>query len=279
MTLHEEVAELEHVAYALLLENLLLTLFHAPLVTLGLVEIDHLLHGARAVVAYGRKEEVHGVDAVVVHRVPWRDLRGPALLRGEDFPLRLLDALREGLVVRLDLGVVSVDGGVLLGAALVGGLRDDLVEDRADDGGDGKVDDVPHGHLKLHAARREEWNGERVGDRLQRGARDERERDEEARDCVEHGVALRLLLRLGSELRGELVDAVLEVDHAVHQLVRSCDAWQQVGCLLVHSSNLSSHIRPCPAATRRILDAHAPNFNYIGIKQPIEAIIDKKNRS
>ena len=103
--------------------------------TLGLVEIDHLLHGARAVVAYGRKEEVHGVDAVVVHRVPRRDFRSPALLHGEDFLLRLLDTLRERLVVGLHLRVALVDGGVLALSPLVSGLGNDPVQNRADDGG------------------------------------------------------------------------------------------------------------------------------------------------
>ena len=57
---------------------------------------------------HGGKEEVHGVDVVVVHRVPRRDFRSPALLHGEDFLLRLLDTLRERLVVGLHLRVALV---------------------------------------------------------------------------------------------------------------------------------------------------------------------------
>lgn len=79
-------------------------------------------------------------------------------------------------------------------------------------------------HLKLHAACREERDGYRVRDGLERRAGDERERDEEARHGVEHGVTLGLLLRLGSELRAQLVDAVLQPHHAVHQIVRRGDS-------------------------------------------------------
>ncbi len=224
LSLHEQVAQLQHVSDALLVENLLLALLHAALMPFGLVEVDHLLHRAGSVVAHGGEEEVHGVDAVVVHRVPRRDLRRPALLHGDYLLTRLLDALGERLIAGLHLRVGLVDGGVLSGAPLVGGLGNDPVQNRADDGGQHEIDDVPNHHLKLHAAHREERNGYRVRDCLQRGARDERERDEEARYGVEHGMPLGLLLRLGSELRAQLVDAVLQPHHAMHQIVRCGDS-------------------------------------------------------
>ena len=223
LSLHHKVADLEHVADALLVEHLLLPSLHAALVHLGLVEIDHLLNGGRAVVAHSGKEEIHRRDVVVVHGVPRRDLRRPSLLHGENLLLGLLDALRQGLVVRLDLGVALVDGGVTLGAVLVCCLGDDLVQNRADDGGNDEVHDVPNHHLKLHASCREERDGDGVRDGFERRARDERECDEEAQNRVQQGVPLGLLLLLRRELRGQLVDAVLQPYHTVHQVVGGRD--------------------------------------------------------
>ena len=42
-------------------------------------------------------------------------------------------------------------------------------------------------------------------------------------DCVEDGVPFSLLFRLGGKLSGELVDALLKTDHAVHQVMSDCD--------------------------------------------------------
>jgi len=72
--------------------------------------------------------------------------------------------------------------------------------------------------------------GKRHGDREcehpQWRARDKRERDKEAPDCVEDGVPFSLLFRLGGKLSGELVDALLKGNHPMHQIVRRGNAWQ-----------------------------------------------------
>ena len=223
LPLHHEVADLEHVADALLVEHLLLPSLHATLVHFGLVEVDHLLNGGRAVVAHGGKEEIHRRDVVIVHGIPRRDLRRPPLLHSENLPFGLLNALRQSLVVRLDLGVALVDGGVTLGAVLVRRLGNDLVQNRSYNGGDYEVHDIPNHHLKLHATRREERDGDRVRDDFEWRARDERECDKETQNCVQQGVPLGPLLFLRRELRGQLVDAVLQPYHTVHQVVGGRD--------------------------------------------------------
>ena len=126
----------------------------------------------------------------------------PSAAAREDFLLGLLDALRQGLVVRLNLRIALVDGGVSLGAALVRRLGDDLVQNRTDDGGDDEVHDVPNHHLKLHPSCHEERDGDGVRDGFERRARDESERDKEAQNRVQQRVPLRLLLPLRRELRG-----------------------------------------------------------------------------
>lgn len=199
-------------------------------------------------VAHGGEEEVDGCGVVIVHGVPRRDLCRPTLLHGEDLLLGLLDALRERLVICVDHGVVVVDIDVAAGAGRVGRLGDDQVEDHADDGGDDQVYGIPDVPLEVRSSGRVEREGERIRERAERRARDEREDDEETGYGIEHGVPLGLPCCLLRELRGQLVDAILQIDHAMHQVVRGRDSRQQICRLFPHGLYPSPRYAGAPSA-------------------------------
>ena len=109
---------MQHVADALLVENLLLARFHAALVHLGLVRLTISCTVVALMVAHGSKEEIHGFDAVVIHGVPRGDLRSPLLLYGENLLFGLLDALGRAWLLASNSLVALVNRGISLGAAL-----------------------------------------------------------------------------------------------------------------------------------------------------------------
>lgn len=73
-------------------------------------------------------------------RAPVED--GCEQLRNEDFLLRLLDALRKRLIVRIGLRISWLDVGISPCAVLVCYFDDDPVRNRVYGGGDDKVHDV-----------------------------------------------------------------------------------------------------------------------------------------